>query len=96
MKRTEGFKSMKVIYLRNNFITQKEQLHLTNLTHLDLQFNKIKRLDGLQCLPSLTHLYLNHNSIEEIVSLVGPYALQVFFFNTFEFFNKLYIFLFTF
>ena len=68
--------NLRLLYLRNNQIPAITHLDHLHLTHLDLQYNYIERLEGLEGCPSLTHLYLSFNRIKEITSLAGPVALQ--------------------
>ena len=76
MEGVEHFPNLRLLYLRNNQITQISHLDHLHLTHLDLQYNCIERLDGLSACPALTHLYLSYNRIKEVISLEGPKNLQ--------------------
>ncbi|CEM31328.1 unnamed protein product [Vitrella brassicaformis CCMP3155] len=68
-------RQLQVLYLYSNAVTKIQHLPET-LTHLYLQNNRIRRMEGLDRLGMLRKLYLSENCIERVEGLQGCQSLE--------------------
>lgn len=73
---TVFFSSLRQLNLSRNKLAELPALKFAELQQLDVSENEIKKLDGIEGLPQLTHLNLSHNQISDCSKIRDSNTLQ--------------------